>query len=107
MTQPLPANSKTSYRRHRVVYYRYSASRARRSIRGINEQIAKAEKAVEGKKEPEKRESESAESAQAQKQPEREWYWDNEPDLLKKIKVQNKIFQRIVKRIERKNKKNR
>ncbi|MGV9861007.1 IS1634 family transposase, partial [Gordonia sp. NPDC003425] len=49
LTQPLPANSKTSYRRHRVVYYRYSADRARRSIRGINEQIAKAEKAVEGK----------------------------------------------------------
>ena len=49
LTQPQPANSKTSYRRHRVVYYRYSADRARRSIRGINEQIAKAEKAVEGK----------------------------------------------------------
>lgn len=31
-----------------VIYYRYSADRARRSLRGINEQIAKAEKAVAG-----------------------------------------------------------
>lgn len=49
LPQRQPANSKTSYRRHRVVYYRYSADRARRSLRGINEQIAKAEKAVDGK----------------------------------------------------------
>ncbi|WP_020173002.1 IS1634 family transposase [Gordonia polyisoprenivorans] len=48
LTQPQPATAKTSYRRHRVIYYRYSADRARRSLRGINEQIAKAEKAVAG-----------------------------------------------------------
>lgn len=49
LTQQLPANSKTSYRRNRAVYYRYGSDRARRSIRGINEQITKAEKAVDGK----------------------------------------------------------
>ncbi|WP_279107601.1 IS1634 family transposase [Gordonia paraffinivorans] len=49
LTQPWPANSKTRHRRHQVVYYQYKADRARRSVRGINEQIAKAEKAVEGK----------------------------------------------------------
>ncbi len=31
------------------MYYRYSADRARRSLRGINEQLEKAEKAVAGK----------------------------------------------------------
>lgn len=35
--------------RDHVVYYRYSADRARRSVRGINEQVAKAENAVAGK----------------------------------------------------------
>ncbi len=49
LTQPWPANAKTSYRRDQVVYYQYSADRARRSVRGINEQIEKAEKAVAGK----------------------------------------------------------
>ena len=49
LTQRKPANSKTSYRRDRVVYYRYSADRARRSLRGITEQLERAEKAVAGK----------------------------------------------------------
>ncbi|MGV9713338.1 IS1634 family transposase [Gordonia sp. NPDC003424] len=49
LTQPWPATSKTRYRRNQVVYYQYKADRARRSIRGIDEQIAKAEKAVAGK----------------------------------------------------------
>lgn len=49
LAQRRPANTKTSYRRDRVVYYAYSADRARRSLRGITEQVAKAEKAVEGK----------------------------------------------------------
>lgn len=49
LVQAMPANDKTSYKRDRVTYYRYSADRARRSLRGINEQIGKAEKAVAGK----------------------------------------------------------
>nr|WP_170265751.1 IS1634 family transposase [Gordonia araii] len=49
LTQRFPANPKTSYSTDRVTYYRYSADRARRSLRGINEQVAKAEKAVQGK----------------------------------------------------------
>ncbi|GAB93755.1 putative transposase [Gordonia rhizosphera NBRC 16068] len=48
LTQRYPANAKTSYRRDQVVYYAYSADRARRSLRGIDEQIGKAEKAVAG-----------------------------------------------------------
>lgn len=48
LTQPFPAGSKNK-RRDQVVYYKYSADRARRSVRGINEQIAKAENAVAGK----------------------------------------------------------
>lgn len=39
----------TSFRRDQVVYYQYSADRARRSLRGINEQVGQAEKAVAGK----------------------------------------------------------
>lgn len=49
LSQAMPANAKTSYQRDRVTYYRYSADRARRSLRGINEQVDKAEKAVAGK----------------------------------------------------------
>ncbi|GAB88165.1 putative transposase [Gordonia rhizosphera NBRC 16068] len=49
LTQRWPANAKTRHRRDQVVYYAYSADRARRSLRGIDEQIAKAEKAVDGK----------------------------------------------------------
>lgn len=48
LTQPWPAGGKNKHRRDQVVYYRYSADRARRSVRGINEQVAKAEKAVAG-----------------------------------------------------------
>ena len=48
LTQPYPAGSKNKRRDH-VVYYQYRADRARRSLRGIGEQIAKAEKAVAGK----------------------------------------------------------
>jgi len=50
-TQPWPAtdSQKAQGRRDKVVYYQYKADRARRSLRGIDEQIAKAEKAVAGK----------------------------------------------------------
>jgi hypothetical protein len=36
-------------RRDQVIYYQYRADRARRTLRGIDEQIAKAEKAITGK----------------------------------------------------------
>ena len=36
-------------RRDKVIYYQYRADRARRTLRGIDEQVAKAEKAVAGK----------------------------------------------------------
>ena len=50
-TQPWPANAKQKghRRRDKVVYYQYRADRARRTLRGIDEQVAKAEKAVAGK----------------------------------------------------------
>ena len=47
-TQPWPAGT-TDQRRDQVIYYQYKADRARRTLRGINEQVAKAEKAVAGK----------------------------------------------------------
>ena len=49
--QPWPATSgeKTRGIPDRVVYYQYRADRARRTLRGIAEQVAKAEKAVDGK----------------------------------------------------------
>jgi transposase len=47
-TQPWPAGP-ADKRRDQVIYYQYKADRARRSLRGIDEQIAKAEKAVAGK----------------------------------------------------------
>ena len=47
-TQPWPAGP-TDQRRDQVIYYQYKADRARRTLRGIDEQIAKAEKAVAGK----------------------------------------------------------
>ncbi|MGH3928333.1 MAG: IS1634 family transposase, partial [Pseudonocardiaceae bacterium] len=46
--QPWPAGP-TDRRRDQVIYYQYKADRARRSLRGIDEQVAKAEKAVAGK----------------------------------------------------------
>jgi hypothetical protein len=47
-TQPWPATA-SDKRRDQVIYYQYKADRARRTLRGIDEQIAKAEKAVAGK----------------------------------------------------------
>ena len=47
-TQPWPAGP-TDHRRDQVIYYQYKSERARRTLRGIDEQVAKAEKAVAGK----------------------------------------------------------
>src|SRR5207344_1652101 len=47
-TQPWPAGP-TDHRRDQVIYYQYRHDRARRSLRGIDQQVAKAEKAVAGK----------------------------------------------------------
>jgi hypothetical protein len=51
LTQPWPATSSEKARGipDRVIYYQYRHDRARRSLRGIDEQVAKAEKAVDGK----------------------------------------------------------
>lgn len=48
LTQPWPAGP-ADQRRDQVVYYQYKADRARRALRGIDEQVAKAEQAVAGK----------------------------------------------------------
>ena len=48
LTQPWPAGP-ADKRRDQVIYYQYKADRARRTLRGIHEQVAKAEKAVAGK----------------------------------------------------------
>ena len=48
LTQPWPAGP-TDKRRDQVIYYQYKADRARRTLRGIDEQVAKAAKAVAGK----------------------------------------------------------
>ena len=49
-TQPWPATSAEKARGipDRVIYYQYRHDRARRTLRGIDEQVAKAEKAVAG-----------------------------------------------------------
>jgi hypothetical protein len=47
-TQPWPAGA-TDKRRDQIIYHQYTDGRARRTLRGIDEQIAKAQKAVEGK----------------------------------------------------------
>jgi hypothetical protein len=47
-TQPWPAGPNAK-RRDQVIYYQYKADRARRTLRGISEQVAKAEQAVAGK----------------------------------------------------------
>jgi hypothetical protein len=47
-TQPWPAGP-ADKRRDQVIYYQYRADRARRTLRGIDEQVTKAEKAVAGK----------------------------------------------------------
>jgi len=46
-TQPWPAGPKDD-RRDQVIYYQYRAGRARRTLRGIDEQVKKAEQAVSG-----------------------------------------------------------
>ena len=46
-TQPWPAGPNGG-RRDQVIYYQYKADRARRTLRGIDEQVAKAEQAVAG-----------------------------------------------------------
>jgi hypothetical protein len=48
LTQPWPGGP-NSARRDQVIYYQFRADRARRTLRGIDEQIAKAERAVAGK----------------------------------------------------------
>jgi hypothetical protein len=48
LTQPWPGGP-NSTRREQVIYYQYRSDRARRSLRGIDEQIGKAERAVAGK----------------------------------------------------------
>ena len=50
LTQPWPATSaeKTRGIPDRVVYYQFRADRARRTLRGIDEQVRKAERAVDG-----------------------------------------------------------
>ena len=47
-TQPWPA-SDSDGRRDQVIYYQYKHDRGRRTLKGIDEQVAKAEKAVAGK----------------------------------------------------------
>jgi hypothetical protein len=51
LTQPWPATSaeKTRAIPDRVIYYQYRHDRARRTLRGIDEQVAKAQRAVDGK----------------------------------------------------------
>jgi hypothetical protein len=47
-TQPWPAGPKDK-RRDQVIYYQYRRDRARRTLRGIGEQVKKAEQAIAGK----------------------------------------------------------
>jgi hypothetical protein len=47
-TRPWPAGPNGG-RRDQVIYYQYKADRARRTLRGIDEQVAKAGQAVAGK----------------------------------------------------------
>jgi hypothetical protein len=47
-TQPWPAGPNGG-RRDQVIYYQYRHHRARRTLRGIDEQVRKAEQAVAGK----------------------------------------------------------
>ncbi len=47
-TQPWPAGP-TGGRKDQVIYYQYKHDRGRRTLKGIDEQVAKAEKAVAGK----------------------------------------------------------
>jgi hypothetical protein len=47
LTQPWPAGT-VGNRRDHVIYYQFRADRARRTLRGIDQQVAKAERAVAG-----------------------------------------------------------
>jgi len=47
-TQPWPAGPKNE-RRDQVIYYQYRHDRARRTLRGIDQQVAKARNAIAGK----------------------------------------------------------
>ena len=47
LAQPWPAGP-SGKRRDQVIYYQYKADRARRRLRGIDEQVARATKAVAG-----------------------------------------------------------
>src|SRR6266704_3873626 len=47
LTQPWPAGPNGG-RRDQVIYYQYKADRARRTLRGIDEQVKKAEQAIAG-----------------------------------------------------------
>jgi hypothetical protein len=47
-TQPWPAGPRNE-RRDQVIYYQYRHDRARRTLRGIDEQVRKAEQAIAGK----------------------------------------------------------
>ena len=51
LTQPWPSTSTEKARGipDRVIYYQYRHDRARRTLRGIDEQVAKAQRAVDGK----------------------------------------------------------
>ena len=51
LTQPWPATSAEKARGipDRAIHYQYRHDRARRTLRGIDEQVAKAERAVDGK----------------------------------------------------------
>jgi Transposase DDE domain len=50
LTQPWPATSSEKARgiRDRLIYYQFRHDRARRTLRGIDEQVAKAQRAVDG-----------------------------------------------------------
>jgi len=57
-TQPWPAGPNGG-RRDQTIYYQYKADRARRTLRGIDELVTKAEKAIAGQV-PVKRHADSA-----------------------------------------------
>ncbi len=51
LTQPWPSSTSEKARGvpDRIIHYQYRADRARRTLRGIDEQVAKAQRAVDGK----------------------------------------------------------
>jgi hypothetical protein len=46
---PAPEAKKAAGRREKVTYYQYRVDRARRTLRGIDEEVSKAERAVAGR----------------------------------------------------------